>query len=144
MAFAGAPALSGAHKVLETLCKTCADNPAAKHAEVALSSPMLRNFKVLDADEGRDALAINTQNAKVSAAAKAQISTLLKDPIAAADTIGHIPYFGQLRTVAEAMKEDGDDKGAADLMSKTIDVMKKRNILASVIDNAERRLKRLG
>ena len=58
--------------------------------------------------------------------------------------MGHIPYFGQLRTVAEAMAEDGDDKGAADLRSKTIDVMKKRNILASVIENAERRLKRRG
>ncbi len=58
--------------------------------------------------------------------------------------MGNISYFGQLRTVAEAMEEDGDDKGATDLMSKSIDVMKKRNILASVIDKAERRLKRRG
>ena len=144
MAFTGAPALSGAHQVLETLRKRCADNPAAKHAEVALTSPMLRNFKLLDAAGGRDALAIKAQNAKVTAAAKAQVAALLKDPLAAADTMGHIPYFGQLRTVAEALEAEGDDKGAADLMSKTIEIMKKRNNLASVIDNAERRLKRRG
>lgn len=144
MAFAGAPTLTEAHDVLKTLKETCAGNPAVKHAQVALSSPMLRNFKILDADGGRDALAIKTHNAKISTAAKAQIATLLKDPIAAADTMGHIPYFGQLRTVAEAMENDGDDKGAAEVIKKTIDVMKKRKILASVIENAERRLKRRG
>ena len=58
--------------------------------------------------------------------------------------MGHIPYFGQLRTVAEAMENDGDDEGAAEVIKKTIDVMKKRKILASVIENAERRLKRRG
>lgn len=142
IAFAGAPALDKANKVLETLSRTCADNPAAKHAEVALSSPMLRNFKVLDAEGGRETLAIKTQNAKVSAAAKSQMKTLLKDPVAAADTTGHIPYFGQLRTVAKAMEDDGDDKGATDLISKILDVMKKRNILSSVIEKTERQLKR--
>ena len=40
------------------------------------------------------------------------------------------------------MEEHGDQKGAVDLISKTVRVMKKRGILASVIDNTERRLKR--
>ena len=40
------------------------------------------------------------------------------------------------------MEESGDEKRAVDLMSKMIDVMKQRDILTSVIDNAERRLKR--
>ena len=137
MAFNGAPTLLKAHEVLQKVCETCADNPAAKHAEVALTSPMLRNFKVLDAAGGREALAIKTVNAKVGEAAKAQVNTLLKNADAAADTIGHIPYFNQLRTVIRAMEDDDNKKGAADLISKTVDVMKKRGILQSVIDNVQ-------
>ena len=142
MAFGGAPALSSAEAVLLRVTNTCADNPAVKHAEIALTSPMLRNFKVLEGEGGREDLTIRAQNAKVSMAAKAQVATLLKNYDAAANTMGHIPYFGQLRCVAEAMRDDGDEKGALDVMSKTLDVMKKRKILASVIDNAERRFKR--
>ena len=142
LAFSGAPALPGALDLLQKMCETCADNPAARHAEVALTSPMLRNFKLLDAKAGREGLKIKTAKAKVKAAAKTQLKTLLKSPDAAADTMGHIPYFNQLRTIAKAMEDDGDKKGAVDLMSKTIAVMKKRSILASVITNAERRLKR--
>lgn len=141
IAFAGAPSLEGVHEVLEKVVATCADNPASKHAAVALTSPMLRDFKVLDVDGGREELVIKTVGSKVSAAAKAQHDALLSKPDEAADTMGHICYFGQLRTLAEAMEEDGDDKGAVNVMSKLIDVMKARAILPSVIDNAERRLK---
>jgi hypothetical protein len=142
MAFAGAPGLSSACEVLERVTRSCADNPAARMAELALTSPLLRNFKTLNADDGREAMAIKAAAAKVGAAAKAQLSALLKDPAAAADTMGNIPYFGQLRTVAEAMEDDGDEKGAVDVMTRTIEVMKQRDILASVISNVERRLKR--
>jgi hypothetical protein len=89
-----------------------------------------------------EAPAIKTRKAKAGAAARSQMKTLLEDPVAAADTTGHIPYLGQFRTVAEAMEDDGDDKGAANLISKALDVMKKRNILSSVLEKTERRLKR--
>lgn len=142
LAFGGAPALSGAEDVLKKLVESCATNPAACHAEIALTSPQLRHFKVLDANGGREALAIKTLNTRVPSAAKAQVASLLKQPEAAADTLGNIPYFDQLRTVAEAMEETGDEKGALKVMTDTITVMKSREILPSVIDNAERRLKR--
>jgi len=142
MTFSGAPALSSAENTLKAMIENCPDNPATKHAAVALTSPMLRNFKLLEAEGGREALAIKSIGAKIGSAVKAQIAALLKAPDIAADTMGHIPYFSQLRTIAEALENDGDEKGAIELMSKTIGVMKKRNILASVIDNSERRLKR--
>lgn len=142
VAFNGAPELSGAEDVLRTVAKTCGDNPAARHAEVALTNPGLRNFKVLDAGSGRDDMKIKTQAAKVTSSAKAQTKALLDDPDGAADTLGHISFFGQLRSVAEALEEDGDDKGAIQLMKKTIKVMKDRKILQRVIDNAEARLER--
>ena len=142
LAFNGAPVLEKANDVLKTVVERCADNPAAHHCKVALTTPMLRHFKMLKADGGREDLAIKAMDAKVGEASKVQIDALLKAPAAAADTLGHIPYFGQLRNLAEAMEEDGNEKGAVDVMSKSIDLMKKRDILPSVIDNAERRLKR--
>lgn len=142
MAFAGAPHLSAAQDVLRRVVKTCAANPAALHAEVALSNPLLRDFKVLEDGKGGEGMVIRAQAAKVDQAAKAQVNALLKEPQKAADTVGHIPYFAQLRTVAETMEADGNEKGAVDLMQRTVEVMKERKILASVIENAERRIKR--
>lgn len=144
LAFAGAPQLTSAENVLRRVIKTCAGNPAALHAEIALSNPLLRDFKVLeDGGEGKG-MVIRAQSAKVDQAAKAQVDALLKEPKKAADTVGHIPYFGQLRHVAETLEADGDEKGAVEVMKKTVEVMKARDILSSVIDNAERRIKRRG
>lgn len=142
VAFKGAPELSHAEDVLKTLAESCAHNPAAKHAQVALSNPDLRHFKVLEAGSGRDDMKIRSLTSKIGSAAKAQTKVLLDEPDVAAGTIGHIPYFEQLRSVAEAMEQDGDKKGAVILMKKTIKVMKDRNIIQRVIDNAEARLDR--
>lgn len=142
LAFNGAPVLDSASDVLREVVERCPDNPAAAHARVALSAPGLRDYKVLDAAGGRDGLAINTIGNKVGQAAKTQSEALLSDPDAAADTMGHIPYFGQLRNVAEALEEHGAEDKAVEVMDRMIAVMKDREILPSVIDNAERRLKR--
>jgi hypothetical protein len=142
LAFGGAPQLETADNTLKTLAETCKDNPAAKHAEIALSSPKLRDFKVLDTSGSRSELKIKSENAKVSQAAKTQSAVLLKDPDTAADTIGHIPYFASLRDLSEAMENSGDKAGAVKVMEETVKVMKKRSILTSVIDNTEARLKR--
>ncbi len=140
--FGGAPELDKAEDVLRQVTETCAGNPAVKHAEVALTNPMLKDFKLLETGGSREDLAIKTKAAKIGTAAKAQTKALLDNPDEAADTMGHIPYFEQLRNVAEALEGDGNDKAAVDVMKKTIQVMKDRQILASVIDNAERRLDR--
>ncbi len=142
LSFGGAPQMETAGAVLRTVTETCKDNPAVKHAEVALSSPKLRDFKVLAVDGSRSDLKVKAENAKVSQAAKTQTAALLKNPDAAADTFGHIQYFGCLRNLSEAMEEAGDKTGAIKVMEDTVKVMKKRNILASVIDNTEARLKR--
>lgn len=142
VAFAGAPQLSSAEDVLRRVVKTCADNPAAVHAEVALSNPLLRDFKVLEDGGKSTEMVIRANAAKVDQAAKAQVAALMKEPEKAADTVGHIPYFAQLRKVAETMEADGNEKGAVDLMKRTVDMMKQRKILPSVIENAERRIKR--
>lgn len=140
--FAGAPALSKAHDVLKSVTKLCADNPAARHTAIALSAPMLRNYKILEAGEDRVSLTISTQAAKVDKGAKAQMAALMDAPDIAAETLGHIGYFSMLGQLAEAMEGAGDDKGADKVLKSSIATMKKRNILASVIQSAERKLAR--
>ena len=73
----------------------------------------------------------------------AQTSALLKQPDAAADTMGHIPYFARLRSVAKALQKSGNQKQAAKIMSTTVEIMKHRKILASVIEQAEQIEERL-
>ena len=142
LVFRGAPELAAAQDTLQEVAARCADNPAARHAEVALSAPGLRDFKTLDAAGGRGAMKIAAKSARVDTAARAQSAALIDKAAAAADTMGHIPYFGQLRTLAEALEDAGDRKGAVSVMEHSVKLMKKRNILGSVIDNIEARLKR--
>jgi len=142
LSFNGVPALSSAEDLLREVIAKCPDNPATSHAKVALSAPQLRDFKVLDLDAGREGMKLSSVSNKVSKAAAEQTDALLSKPDETADTIGNIRYFAQLRSVAEALEEHGAEDKAVEVMEKSIEVMKHRNILASVIDNAERRLKR--
>ena len=84
---------------------------------------------------------IPTAKRDVSKASKVQSDALLKGADAAADTLGHIPYFGHLRQVAAALEDEGNKKGAADLLSKTVTVMKRRKVLPSVIAETEAGIK---
>lgn len=142
IAFKGAPALSKAHDVLAEVAKRCADNPVAIHARVANTAPQLRDFKVLDADNGRERMEIKSVANKIGQAAKAQSKAFFDDVDSAANTLGHIPFFNQCRLVADALEEAGAGDEAVSMLEQTIDAMKKRNVLASVVDNAVRRLKR--
>lgn len=142
IAFKGAPELTKAHSVLDEVIDRCGDHPAVIHAKVARSAPQLRDYKILDVGSGRDQLAIKSVSSKVSQAAKTHENAFFDQADVAADTMGHIPYFDQCREVAEALEDNGAGDEAVNMMEKTIAMMKKRGVLASVIDNAERRLKR--
>lgn len=142
LAFGGAPALVGAEDTLRDLVARCPDNPASLVANVALANAGLRAFKSLASADGGRGIKIVSAAPKVADAAKILTKGLLGQPGAAADVMGHIPYFGQLRGLAEAMDKAGDEAGAGKVMEKTIAVMKERAILPSMIDAAERQLKR--
>ncbi len=103
---------------------------------------ILRAYKVLDTSGDRADMKVRAQKANVAAAAKVQTETLLKEPDKAADTLGHIPYFAQLRELAESLEAAGDDKAALKVMNDSVRVMKDRDILDSVITNTEARIKR--
>jgi hypothetical protein len=143
LAFQGAPALDTANDTLKEVIARCASNPAATHAAIALSSPLLRQFKTLKAGETRDDLAFGTSAQKLSQASKVQVDALVKQPDAAAETLGHIPYFDTLERLSGALADEGDKKEAASIQQSAVQLMAKRGVLKSVIDAAKRRLARM-
>jgi hypothetical protein len=143
IAFHGVPAYEQA---INTLCEVelcCSDNPAAYHATMALSLPLLRHFKLLDDFDGDpSSMVIRTQEAKVDEGARRLTEALVENPEPAAETIGHIDYFATVNQLVHAMEESGDEKGAINVLETSIDTMKKRRILASVIQAADEQLER--
>lgn len=142
LSFGGAPELNKAEAVLHAVTETCKDNPVVMHAEVALCLPKLRDFKVLTTGDDRYGLRVDVIGAKVEQAAETLRTTLLNNSEIAADTLGHIPYFSCLCELTEAMDSSSDREGASEVLEDTVKAMKRRDILGSVIDKTEARLKR--
>lgn len=143
LAFGGAPALSSATSTLQSLVARCPSNPAAVHATIALSAPLLRDYKLLEIDATRAIFAIRSRAADVTAAVRAQTATLVDSPDRAAETLGHIDYFGTIERLVDGLASAGDPRAAAKVMQSSVGTMKKRAILPAVIQSAERKLSRL-
>ncbi|MEM9797444.1 MAG: hypothetical protein AAF919_13200 [Pseudomonadota bacterium] len=141
LAFDGCPVLGGAQDTLRRLCAVAPTHPAATHAEIALSAPSLRDYKLLEARGPHD-LRITTRAARVAEARTVQQDALLKAPDRAADTLGHIGYFDHLTGLAQAVEAEGDTGAARDLLTRTVSVMKARNVLSSVVETTQARLGR--
>jgi hypothetical protein len=143
LAFGGAPALASAVATLESVAERCPKNPAALHAAVALSTPKLRKYKELEVGVDRASFAIRSKSADVNTAAKVQMAVLMDSPEKAADTLGHIDCFRAFDKLAVAMADAGNEKGAKKVMQSSVATMKKRAILGSVVQAAERNLARM-
>lgn len=138
--FSGAPILSSAANTLKDITKRCKDNPAAKHAAVALSAPLLRDYKILNAETKQRKLEIKSNKAKVDSGAKQQIKALINTPDAAAETLGHISYFTMLSQLADAMKSAGDENGSNDVIKSSVKTMVKRKVLKSIVRSTKEKL----
>ena len=140
IAFEGAPELAAATDTLREVAERCPENPAAKHASVTVSMPLLRDYKRLEAGADRSELAIKGTSADVEAAAKVQMEALVKAPDAAAETIGHIDYFADLERLASALEGAGDEKGAIKVLKSSIATMQRRGVIEWVVKEAESKL----
>jgi hypothetical protein len=140
IAFEGAPELAAATDTLREVAERCPENPAAKHASVTVSMPLLRDYKRLEAGADRSELAIKGTSADVEAAAKVQMEALVKAPDAAAETIGHIDYFADLERLASALEGAGDEKGAIKVLKSSIATMQRRGVIEWVVKETESKL----
>lgn len=138
IAFDGAPALTAATDTLREVVDRCPDSAAAVHATVALTAPQLRDYKVLAGDA--TGLSIASVTADVAAAAQSQSQALLSAPAVAADTMGHIDYFGALDRLADSLAATGAVDEAKQVMQASVTTMRERDILGSVVAAAESRL----
>jgi hypothetical protein len=138
LAFQGAPELEQATNTLREVLDRLPDAAAAIHSAVAVSSPLLHDFKHLEG-EGKE-LAIKGTAAKVSEAAKTQLDAMVKAPAAAAETLGHIDYFADMAELADALEAAGDTKGAIRVLKASISTMRKRGVIQSVVGETESRL----
>ena len=142
LVFQGAPALPRAMSTLHDLAARCPDNPAALHANLALSAPDLRDYKVLDTS-GADRLQVRCHRARPGDVAPLQEDTLISCASRAADTFGHIAYFRALEELADAHARNGDTQGAKRVLQSALGTMKQRSIPGSVIRRTEERLGQL-
>jgi hypothetical protein len=140
IAFDGAPELEKATDTLREVTERAPDNPAARHAAVAVSTAMLSDYKRLDTGAGRDDMTIRATGAKVEEAAKVQMAALVVKPEVAAETIGHIDYFADLDRLAGALEQSGDGKEAAKVLKVSVATMKKRGVIEKVIAETQDKL----
>lgn len=100
LTFGGSQFLESANNALEEIIVQLPESNAARHAQIALALPKLRNYKLLNIDvDAPDLLTAltNKQAAIKSAKADSSISRtfealMVKDGNAAAETLGHICY----------------------------------------------------
>ncbi len=142
IAFEGAPELDKATDTLREVADRCAGSPAATYAAVAVSSPLLRDYKTLAGDGAE--LTIKGTTAKVAEAAKMQMDALVNAPDSAAETLGHIDYFADLGKLTDALEAAGDSKGAIKVLKTSIATMKKRGVIKTLVKETETKLSSLG
>lgn len=126
--------------VLREVTARCPSNPAAHHAQVATSASGLRDFKYFDTDN-KNELQLRCSSARIEEATKEQLNALTRIPDKAAETLGHIGYFEDLERLIDALIKEGNEKEATKVLKLSISTMKKRNILATVIEKAQQKLK---
>lgn len=139
LAFDGAPSLEAASDTLREVTSRLPANPAATHATVALTTPRMRTYKALDGAK-RGALEIRSKAAAATEPIKAQTAVLCKATDKAADTLGHIDYFAALDRLANVMAREGKDSDARGVLKTSVETMKRRKVLPSVVAATERKL----
>ena len=143
LAFGGSPSLVHAMDTLRAVVARVPHNPAAVHAALALSTPMLRDFKRLELGAEPADMAIRSDAANVTAAVEIQTDALLDAPDRAAATLGHIAYFEAVDDLVDALASDGDATGAKKVLQESVKTMERRGVLTSVIAAAQRKVGRL-
>lgn len=125
LVFDGVPALPAAMNTLEEVVVRCAMNPAAMHAAKALAMSRLRPYKLLEMGDDRSEMVIRHAKPDLATATKRLTAALINQPDRAAETLGHVAYFGALNKLATALT-DADNAAAAKRVNQCLAATKKR------------------
>ncbi len=139
LVFHGVPGLPRAMTTLGEVVERCRDNPAVLHARRALAMPKMRDFKRLDLEGGRGNIKITCDLPDLTQS-RAELQQLIAAADQAAQTLGHIGYYDTLEWLAKHMLAAGETTDARAIIQASITSMKRRNILARVIQSTEEKL----
>ena len=130
-----------------TRAVTDARSAAAIHARVALAEPKKKNYKTLPFSAGRrdltsaadDGVKIKITKSKVDAAKTSLDEALLKNPVAAAQSLGHVDYKYYVDLYTDWLHKRGDHQGATKKQAALKKVLADRGVKKEVVAECDRR-----
>ena len=144
LTYGGSQYLAKANHALEEVIVRLPNSNAARHAQIALALPKLRNFKSLNITADAPDLFTALENKKAAigvtksdSAVKKTLDTLLvKEGNAAAETLGHICYKQHMDTYSKYLA-DSDTAAAAKTQQTCRKTLMARNVPEWVFANDE-------
>lgn len=115
------------------------NNPVSAHLTTVRFKPLAKPCKIIDPSlESSQNVRVLTEEPDVFVKNVAPI--LIADSKTSADTMGHIWYSEVVNTFTEAALDAGEQTKATQAQEQMMERFKERNVIQSVIDNAENRL----
>ena len=126
LAFDGSRYLESGTDTLREVVDKLADSRVAVHANMALASMLVGDYKELV--QGEDGLRIDVHKPQPDQAATFLSNALLEQPNVAAETLGHIDMKDYTDRVSEQLADQGATEEAAKLQDNLYDTMSARNV----------------
>jgi len=148
LAFDGSQVLTGGNDTLREASDRFADRAVAVHAQIALGSPLARDYKLLTVPENgtREMTSVAEANGKIaivkaqdSKADKELSNALLENADEAAKTLGHIDYRYYVDQLSELEAAQGNNKEAAKSQGVLLKTLSERGVLKRVLDDIDDR-----
>jgi hypothetical protein len=134
LAFDGSQCLESGNDTLQEVVERFADCAAARHARVALATPLARNYKRLVLGEGPQRMTaaadsggrVKLTAARTDAARAGFDAALMEYPEQAAQTLGHVDYRHYVDRFAQWLSDHGDSAAAAVCQARLHDTLANR------------------
>lgn len=139
ISFDGSRVLEGGVDTLQEVAAQMKDRRVALHANLALGSTNLQNYKELVTDGGEGDLKVTVRSAKPEAAIECLRPALVENSDDAAESLGHIDYQWYVDKVSALLAKQGARKEATSFMDslfKTLSnrTVNKRKVLGEVLE----------
>jgi hypothetical protein len=142
LAFDGSRYLESGVDTLREVANKLADSRVAVHANMALASMLVGDYKELA--QGEDGLRIDVHKSQPDEAAELVSKALMEKPDVAAETLGHIDMKDYTDRVSDKLADQGATQDAAKLQDNLYDTMsartvRGRKVLNSVLQEIKKR-----
>lgn len=152
LTFSGSRHLSRANDTLEEVVDRLGDRKVARHALVALATPRITEYKLLEiseaeageAEAGRPEISFTASKVKPELAEAQLKEALLADASEAAETFGHIAYGRYVQKFSDFLAEHVEPSQAAVALEAAEKTLAKRGVIKSVLQRMTERAKEYG